>query len=126
MDLCVSLSDIWTTLNLDASLDTSPRQSSNRTSSRRRKPRRRSTSDSSDESDQDLDNRPDVAESSHFQSYVSFVDVSFPVEIYKMVEELDELVGFVRRGCQGMAANSRTEGVREDLGILVGKLNDWK
>lgn len=122
----MSLSDIWTTLNSDASLDTSPRRSSNRPSSRRRKSRRRSSSESSDESDEDLGSQPDGAESSNFQSYVSFVDESFPVKMFKMVEELDELVGFVRRGCQGMAANSRTEGVREDLGILVGKLNDWK
>lgn len=57
---------------------------------------------------------------------MSFVDEGFSIRVEKLDKNLDELVGFVRRGVDGLSRNAPSIEVREVYGILAWKLEGWR
>jgi hypothetical protein len=118
LDLCISLSDTWTTLNIDPDAST--------IISRRRRPsHRRKSSDTSDSEDETTFTGNDTTTSAPpSMSFVSLIHEGFPQRLEGMEKEVNESLGFVRRGCIGLAKASTNEEVREFYTLLAFRLDE--
>lgn len=136
LDLCISLSDTWTTVNGDTTFDTSRRSShlprrrrfSKKQIARRRKQARGfATSESSGSESSDESEEGEEEEDTTFgpsTSFVSLADEGFERRVERMDEEVDGLVGFVRRGVTGLAQSTPSPEVREVYSLLAFRLNE--
>lgn len=138
LDICVSTSDTWSTLNSNGPADSSRRSSfsgrqrrgtAKRATLRRRRKQDQSSSSSassSDSDDEEEEGTTTLGGGYATTSFVSFVDEGFTMRIERMDKDLDELVGFVRRGVEGLARSAVSVEVREVYGTLSWKLAGWR
>lgn len=162
LDLCVSLSDTWTTFNVDLASPSvigtndpsrTVRSSSSRRlqKSRRHRRTRRSLEEdeegSSSSSSEDEEGDPAATEEqgqgdrsaneetatmttfgaggpTGSVSFVSLVEEGFKERVQRIDKEVEEAIGFVRRGVQGLAKSAASRDGQEGFAILAGRLED--
>ena len=95
--------------------------------SRRKQARGFATSESSGSESSDESEEGEEEEDTTFgpsTSFVSLADEGFERRVERMDEEVDGLVGFVRRGVTGLAQSTPSPEVREVYSLLAFRLNE--
>lgn len=58
-------------------------------------------------------------------SFVSLADEAFASRVERMDNDLEGLIGFLRRGVEGLARSTHSKEVRDVYSLLAFRLNDW-